>query len=397
MPEEVVQPRIRGFISTNAHPGGCAANVQAQIEITEALGTADGNMNALIVGASTGYGLAARIAAAFGYGAHTAAVIYDRPASERKTASAGYYNSVAFHEAARAAGLKADTINGDGFSDPVKKEAVELIRNRYGKIDLFIHSLAAPRRVHPKTGVTHSSTLKPIGRDFSSKTINLNTGKVETVRIPKATGLEIADTIQVMGGEDCALWVDALLEADLFAENAQAVAFSYIGPEITHAVYRDGTIGMAKQHLEKTTPYLSERMREAVGGAAYVSVNKAIVSQASAAIPVVPLYISMLYPVMREIGGHETPIVQMNRLLREKLYADGQPETDPEGRIRLDDRELAPNIQREIAARWASVRTDNLLDFADFPGFRRNFRRLFGFDVAGVDYNAPTEIDLPLD
>ncbi len=396
MPEEVVQPRIRGFISINAHPEGCSANVRKQIDFTQTLGVDQRKMNALIIGASTGYGLASRIAAAFGYGADTVGVFYDRPASGRKTASAGYYNSVAFHEVAQEAGLKAGAVNGDGFSDPVKKQVVELLRGEYGKIDLLIHSLAAPRRTHPKTGVTHHSVLKPIGGDFKSKTIDLNTGKVETARIPQASGLEIADTIQVMGGEDFALWVDALLEADLFAEGARAVAFSYIGPEITHAVYRDGTIGMAKLHLEQTTPYLSERLEEAVGGSAYVSVNKAIVSQASAAIPVVPLYISMLYPVMREAGVHETPIMQMNRLLREKLMRDGETETDSEGRIRLDDKELDPNIQREIAARWASVRSDNLVDFADFPGFRRSFRRLFGFDVAGVDYMASTEIDRPL-
>jgi enoyl-[acyl-carrier protein] reductase / trans-2-enoyl-CoA reductase (NAD+) len=394
MAKEIVQPRIRGFIATNAHPEGCRARVQAQIETTQALGVDDSGGNVLVLGASNGYGLASRIVAGFGYGAKTLGVFFEREASAKRTATAGYYNSVAYHEAAEAAGLGAWSLNGDAFSDKLKADTVALIREHMGPIDTLIYSLAAPRRTHPKTGITHQSTLKPTGDVFTGKSINLNTGAVDTVTIEPASGVEVADTIQVMGGEDFALWVSLLLDEGLLAEGAKAVAYSYIGPAVTHDIYRSGTIGMAKLHLEETTPNLSERIADAVGGSAYVSVNKAVITPASAAIPVVPLYMSMLYPVMREVGTHEAPIDQMNRLFREHL--SGVPVTDDAGRIRLDDREMVEDVQQEIARRWDEVNTANLADYADFPGFQREFRQLFGFEVEGQDYGEPVEVERAL-
>jgi enoyl-[acyl-carrier protein] reductase/trans-2-enoyl-CoA reductase (NAD+) len=394
MAKEIVQPRIRGFIATNAHPEGCRMRVLSQIETTRELGTEDKRENVLVVGASHGYGLASRIVAAFGRGAKTLGCFYERPATGKRTATAGYYNAVAFHEAAEEAGLGAWSLNGDAFSDEVKAQAVEALREHMGPIDTLIYSLASPRRTHPKTGITHQSTLKPTGDPFTGKSINLNTGAVESVTIESASGIEVADTIQVMGGEDFALWVSLLLDEGLLAEGADAVAYSYVGPEVTHGIYRSGTIGMAKLHLEETAPHLSQRMADAVGGRAYVSVNKGVITPASAAIPVVPLYMSMLYPVMRAAGTHEAPIDQMNRLFREHL--DGTPVTDDAGRIRLDDREMAAEVQGEIARRWAAVDTDNLAQYADFRGYQSEFRQLFGFEVEGLDYGEPVEIERAL-
>jgi len=397
MAREVIQPRIRGFICTNAHPDGCRANVQRQIAVTNSLGTLPLQPNVLVIGASTGYGLAARIACAFGFGARTCGVFYERPPDGSRTASAGYYNAAAFHAAARGMGLYAKSLNGDAFSDAVKTATLETVARDLGKVDLLIYSLASPRRTHPRTGVTHNSVLKPIGSAYTSKSIDLNSGEVVEVTLPPATETEIADTIAVMGGEDWEMWIRALEEADLLAEGARTVAFSYIGPELTHPIYRHGTIGKAKEHLEQTANVLDKRLRERVGGGAYVSVNKAVVTQASAAIPVVPLYLSILYPVMRANGTHEDPIHQMNRLLRDHLNPRSTPTVDEERRIRLDDRELRPDVQAEVRRRWEAVNTSNLSELADFPGFQREFRRLFGFDVDMVDYHQPTETNVPLE
>lgn len=396
MAKEIVQPRIRGFIATNAHPEGCRARVLSQIETTRELGVEETGGNVLVVGASTGYGLASRIVAGFGYGAETLGIFYERPATEKRTATAGYYNSVAYHEAAKDAGIGAWSLNGDAFSEEIKAQAVDVIRQNMGPIDTLVYSLASPRRTHPATGITHRSALKPIGEAFTGKSINLNTGTVDSVTLEPATGIEVADTIQVMGGEDFALWVSLLLDAGLLAEGAKAVAYSYIGPEVTHGIYRSGTIGIAKMHLEETVPNVSQRIADAVGGCAYVSVNKGVITPASAAIPVVPLYMSMLYLVMREAGTHEAPIDQMNRLFRDHLA--GSPVTDDDGRIRLDDLEMADDIQTEIARRWDAVDTDNLAEHADFPGYQNEFRQLFGFEVAGLDYGEPVEVEraLPL-
>ncbi|GIX05845.1 MAG: enoyl-[acyl-carrier-protein] reductase [NADH] [Candidatus Poribacteria bacterium] len=308
----------------------------------------------------------------------------------------GYYNAVAFHEAAAKAGLPAYSLNGDAFSDSLKEEALRLIQEKLGGVDLVIYSLAAPRRIHPKTGVVHQSVLKPTGEPFTSKTIDLNTGQISEITLEPASGREVADTIEVMGGEDFAMWIDALLRADLLAPGARAAAFSYIGPELTHPVYRDGSIGEAKRHLELTAQNLRKRLEEAIDGAAYVSVNKAVVTQASAAIPVVPLYLSILYPVMEERGVHEAPIDQMNRLLRDHLAPGRQPQLDEEGRIRLDDKELRPDVQAEVLRRWEQITTETLDQLADFRRFQREFRQLFGFEVEGVDYTQPVEVDLRL-
>jgi enoyl-[acyl-carrier protein] reductase/trans-2-enoyl-CoA reductase (NAD+) len=394
---EVVRPRIRGFICTNAHPAGCAAAARDQIARTQAMGTRTDGGNVLVVGASTGYGLASRIVAAFGFGAKTVGVFYERPPDDTRTASAGYYNSVAFHRAAAEAGLYARSINGDAFSDAIKTETIGAIRSDLGAVSAVVYSLAAPRRLHPRTGATHNSVLKPIGQAYTSKSLDLNTGDVVEATFPPATGQEIEDTVAVMGGEDLAMWVDALLDAGALAPGARVVAFSYIGPELTHAIYRSGTIGKAKEHLEETVRDLAGRLRDAVGGSAYVSVNKAVVTQASAAIPVVPLYISLLYPIMKERGTHEDPVDQMNRLFRTHIAAGRTPAVDEEGRIRLDDGELDPAVQAELSARWKRVSSENIRAIADVEGFQQDFRRLFGFAVPNVDYDSPTEINLALE
>jgi enoyl-[acyl-carrier protein] reductase/trans-2-enoyl-CoA reductase (NAD+) len=383
MAQAVVHPRIRGFIATNSHPEGCRANIAEQIAAVPDGQTDTGPKNVLVVGASRGYGLATRIASAFGYGASTLGVFYERPPKGEQTASAGYYNAVAFHDAARDAGLLARSLNGDAFSVEMKAQVVDTLREEFGPVDLLIYSLASPRRTDPKTGTVHTSTLKPIGQEYTSKTIDLRSGEIKQITIEAATDQEIEDTV---------------------ADGARVVPFSYIGPALTHAIYRHGTIGRAKEDLESTTKELDGRLRQAVGGRATVSVNKAVVTAASAAIPVVPLYLSTLYPLMQSAGTHEAPIDQAVRLLADRLFppdvpADdpsAEPELDDEGRIRLDERELTPLIQDEIERRWNRVDSDNVGELADFGRFQREFRGLFGFDVEGVDYAASTEIDLPL-
>lgn len=394
---EVVQPRIRGFICTNSHPDGCRENVRRQIAVTDSLGALPLEQNVVVIGASTGYGLSTRIACAFGQQAKTYGVFFERPPDGSRTASAGYYNAVAFESAARERGLYAKSLNGDAFSDGVKEETLEAVARDMGKADLLVYSLASPRRTHPITGATHNSVLKPIGGAYTSKSLDLNSGEVTRVTLDAATDAEIADTVAVMGGEDWEMWVRAFEDADLLADGARTVAFSYIGPEVTHAIYRHGTIGRAKEHLESAANRLDERLRGSVGGGAYVSVNKAVVTQASSAIPVVPLYLSILYPIMRANGTHEDPIHQMNRLLRDHLNPRRTPTVDDERRIRLDDRELRADTQTEVAQRWEAITTENLAELADFDGFQREFRRLFGFDLDVINYEVPTETNRALD
>jgi len=393
MPLQTVEPRIRGFICTNAHPDGCRENLRSQVRVTASLGAAGDGLNVLVVGASTGYGLAARIAAAFGFGAKTVGVFFERPSGDGRTASAGYYNSVAFHEAASQNGLYASSLNGDAFSDDLKRQTLGIVKRDLGPVDLLIYSLASPRRTHPTTGVVHTSVLKPVGASERIKSLDLNSGEVTFVEMPPATQSEIDDTVAVMGGEDFGLWTRALLDEGLLAQGARAVAFSYTGPELTQGIYRRGTIGRAKEHLEATTRDLNDQLRRSVGGQALVSVNKAVVTQASAAIPAVPLYLSMLYPVMRDRAAHEDPIEQMNRLLRDHVGPGRDATLDDDGRIRLDDREMRVDIQEEIARRWVEVTNENLGRLADVDGYRSEFRRLFGFEVDGVDYGAATEVD----
>lgn len=385
-----IEPKIRGFICTTAHPEGCAQHVQEQINYVKQNRPISGPKKVLVIGASTGYGLASRITSTFGSGADTIGVFFERPASGKRTASAGWYNTAAFEQAARADGYYAKSINGDAFSDEIKQETIELIKEQFGQVDMVVYSLASPRRTHPKTGETFSSVLKPIGQSFTNKTVDTNSGEVSSVTIEPANEEEIEHTVAVMGGEDWEMWMDALEQAGVLADGAVTVAYSYIGPEVTHAVYREGTIGRAKEHLEETAHRLSDRL-SAKGGRAFVSVNKALVTQASAAIPVVPLYISLLFKVMKEKGIHEGCIEQIYRLYADRLYADEETLVDEKGRIRVDDLEMRTDIQAEVDALWGQVNSENLADISDIEGYRTEFLKLFGFGIDGVDYEADTD------
>jgi enoyl-[acyl-carrier protein] reductase/trans-2-enoyl-CoA reductase (NAD+) len=395
MSQQIIQQRKRGFICVNAHSEGCRHNVEKQItQVRQAMTPSGGIKNALILGASTGYGLASRIAAAWGFGAATLGVFYERPPKDGFTATAGYYNTVAFHEAARREGLLAASLNGDAFSDEVKRQAVETLRRSFGPLDLLIYSLASPRRVHPRTATIHDSVLKPIGESFTSKTVDLKSEKVVEVTIPPANEKEIADTVAVMGGEDWRGWVEMLMAEGLLAPGVRVLAYSYIGPHLTWPIYRDGTIGRAKQDLEQTARDLHQKLSRRLGGAALMSVNKAVVTQASVAIPVVPLYLSVLSRVMSQHNTHEAPIGQAIRLFRDALCSGDRRLLDAEGRIRLDTFELDPQVQAAIGRIWLAVSSENLYELTDFAGFKLAFDNLFGFNVDGVDYSAPTETDL---
>lgn len=400
MAVQIVKPRIRGFICTNAHPAGCHANVQHQIEVVQR-GLAANSMlskraavNALVIGASTGYGLASRIALTWGYGAKTLGLLYERPADSRRTASAGYYNTVAFHRQANQDGFFAESLNGDAFSDQMKQEAIGSIREHLGPLDILVYSIAAPRRINPRTGNSHQSVLKPIGAPYTGKTIDLSREVVAPVTIEPASAAEIADTIAVMGGEDLGMWVAALTEEGLLAPEVTVVAYTYIGSPLTWPIYRDGTIGKAKDDLKARVDALDERLAKELGGHAYISVNKAVVTQASAAIPVVPLYISILYDIMNAQGINEAPIEQMQRLFSQHLGPGLQPQLDSERYIRLDDRELQEDVTAAVTERWAQINTDNFHELSDYAGFRRRFRNLFGFEVDSVDYEATVETEL---
>lgn len=382
----------------NAHPEGCRRNVAQQVEAVRGSrpdGVA-GPQNVVVIGGSTGYGLASRIAAAWGFGAKTLGIFLERAPERGRTGSAGHYNTVAFHEYAKADGLFAASLNVDAFSDDAKRQAAEIIRREMGKADLVIYSVASPKRTSPRTGETYSSVLKPIGAAFRSRTIDLDSEVVTDVTIAPASERETADTVTVMGGEDWRFWIDALLGEGLLAEGARTVAYSYIGPELTWPVYRDGTIGAAKKDLEATARQLGALLREKIGGDARVAVNKAIVTQASAAIPVVPLYISILRRVMSEKGVEEGAIEQMARLFFARLMAGKALAADDAGRIRMDDREMRADVQVAAGDIWPEVTTENLAALTDFAGFKREFRNLFGFEVPGVDYSQPVEIDLQL-
>jgi enoyl-[acyl-carrier protein] reductase/trans-2-enoyl-CoA reductase (NAD+) len=391
MSAQVVKPRIRGFIATNAHPDGCAANVRAQVEVAQASLPGTGIDNVLVIGSSTGYGLSSAICGCFGYGASTLGVCFERPSTEDKGASAGWYNVAEAHRLAREQGRSFETINGDAFSEEIKQQAVDALKARFGKIDLLVYSLAAPRR-QGADGTVWNSVLKPIGSSHSAKTINLRSGAIEERTFDQATDQEIADTLMVMGGEDWADWVETLRDNDLLADSFRTVAYSYIGPQATQAIYRFGTIGHAKEHLEATAQTLNERLSADLRGGAWVSVNKAVVTQASAAIPGVPLYIGILFKVMKERGLHEGTIEQIVRLYRDHLISDGVPATDDGGRIRLDDLEMTPEVQATVDGIWNEVTTERVGELLDYEGYQRDFRQIFGFDVNGIDYDAPTEV-----
>ena len=395
-PPMIIKPKVRGFVCVTAHPEGCAAHVQQQIDFVRAKGPLkDLPKRVLVIGASTGYGLASRIVPAFAGGAATLGVFFEKPGEEGRTASAGWYNSVAFEKAAHAEGLYAKSINGDAFSDSIKQQTIEAIKADLGTVDAVIYSLASPRRPHPRTGVIFKSTLKPVGAPFSAKTVDTDKGLVTDITIEPANEQEIADTVAVMGGEDWAMWIEALSEAGVLAPGALTVAYSYIGPDLTWAIYRNGTIGRAKEDLEATAQRLTEKLA-LTGGRAWVSINKALVTQASSAIPVVPLYISLLYKVMKAHGLHEGCIEQIQRLFAERLANGAAPQPDEAGRLRLDDWEMHEDIQKEVAALWPQVTTENLPTLSDIAGYRAEFLRLFGFGLEGVDYGAESNPVAPL-
>lgn len=386
----IIKPRTRGFICTTAHPEGCARQVEQQIDYVKKHPAIHGPKNVLVIGASTGYGLASRIVAAFGAGANTVGVYRPSAASATRTASAGWYNSAAFEKAAVEAGLKSFSVTGDAFSAETKRKTADLIRSELGQVDLVVYSVATARRTHPETGETHTSVLKPIGRSYTNKTVNFHTGEVSTVTLEPASEQEIADTVTVMGGDDWKLWIDALEQAGALAEHAVTVAYSYIGSNITQPIYREGTIGRAKDHLEQTARDLSDRLSKG-GGRAYVTVSKALVTQSSSAIPVVPLYMSALYKTMKEKGIHEGTIEQMYRLFADRLYVSGETPVDAEGRIRIDDWEMRDDVQAEVAKLWDELDSENIYRLSDLKGFRREFFQLFGFEVDGVDYEQETD------
>ncbi len=392
----IIKPKVRGFICITAHPQGCAANVESQIQYVKSKGPlSQMPRRVLVIGASTGYGLASRITAAFGGNAGTIGVFFEKPAEETRTGSAGWYNSAAFENAAHEAGLYAKSINGDAFSDDLKRQVIELIKADLGQVDAVIYSLASPRRVHPKSGETFKSVLKPVGAPYTAKTVDTDKGIVSDITIEPATEQEIRDTTAVMGGEDWEMWIDALAGAGVLARGAVSVAYSYIGPRVTWAIYRNGTIGRAKEDLEATAARITEKLGP-VGGRAYVSINKALVTQASSAIPVVPLYISLLYRIMKEKGLHEGCIEQIQRLFAERLYNGASPQLDDKGRIRIDDLEMRADVQETAEAVWPTVTTENLSAITDIAGYREEFLRLFGFGLPGVDYEAETDPMVPV-
>lgn len=392
----IVQPKVRGFICITAHPTGCVNNIKEQIQYVEKHHKIDGPKNVLVIGSSTGYGLASRIVAAFGSGANTLGVAFEKPPTDKKTASPGWYNSAAFEHEATKKGLYARTINGDAFSDEIKAQTIDAIKTEMsGKIDLVVYSLASPRRIDPKTGDIYNSCLKPIGKTFSNKTVDVHKGEVTNVSIEPANEQDIEQTVKVMGGEDWQLWMDALLKADVLAQGCKTVAYTYIGPEITFPVYHQGTIGRAKAHLEQTAEALNKELKQKINGAAYISVNKALVTQASAAIPVVPLYISLLYKVMKEKGTHEGCIEQMYRLFAERLYSNNMP-VDDKNRIRIDDWEMQDDVQQAVVEKWLQVTTENLEDISDIKGYRDDFYKLFGFNRDDVDYSQDVDIELQI-
>ena len=395
MPLEVVEPRIRGFISLTAHPEGCAERVRREVETVRGAGPMPPLENALVIGSSTGYGLASLLCSLFGAGAATLGVCLERAPRGDRGGSAGWYNLAEAHRLAAAGGRHLETVNGDAFSADVKRRVMEALAERFGPLDLVVYSLAAPRRDDEASGTSWRTTLKPVGAPFRGKSIDLRSGEVRETSIEAASAEEIEGTVRVMGGDDWAAWMEQLREAGLLAPGARTLAYSYVGGELTQAIYRHGTIGRAKEHLEATAREISSRLA-GDGGGAWVSLNKAVVTQASAAIPAFALYAAILFRVMKERGTHEGPTEQIVRLFGERLAAAAAGEVDAEGRIRLDDLEMEPAVQARVAGIWEQIATENLEQLSDYRGYRRDFEQLFGFGVEGVDYAEPTELDRPL-
>ncbi|MBC8720316.1 enoyl-ACP reductase FabV [Paraburkholderia sp. 31.1] len=383
----IIKPRVRGFICVSTHPTGCEANVKEQIEYVKARGPiANGPKKVLVIGASTGYGLAARISAAFGSGASTLGVFFERAGSETKAGTAGWYNTAAFEKFATAEGLYATSINGDAFSDEVKARTIEVIKRDLGQVDLVVYSLAAPKRQHPKTGEVFSSVLKPIGKAVNLRGIDTDKEVIKETVLEPATPEEIAHTVAVMGGEDWQMWMDALGVAGVLADGARTTAFTYLGEKITHDIYWNGSIGAAKKDLDQKVVGIRSKLA-AKGGDARVAVLKAVVTQASSAIPMMPLYLSLLFKVMKEKGTHEGCIEQVYGLYKDSLYGS-QPHLDDEGRLRADYKELDPQVQGRVQELWNQVSNDNIYELTDFAGYKTDFLRLFGFEMKGVDYDA---------
>ena len=385
----VVEPKVRGFICVTAHPEGCRENVRRQIEYAKNQGRRDCPKKVLVIGCSTGYGLASRISAAYIGGADTLGIMFEKESNGKRTATPGLYNTRAFEEFAKKDGLYAKTINGDAFSKEIKDETIETIRKDMGKVDMVIYSLAAPRRT-TADGTTYQSSLKTTSSDFTEKSWNLDNDTISEATITPATEEEVIGTVKVMGGEDWIDWIDALKEADVLADNAITVAYSYIGPELTYPVYFNGTIGMAKKHLFESSEKINEKYGEE-GIKAYVSVNKALVTQASSAIPIVPLYFAILYKVMKEKNIHEGCIEQMSRLFTEKLF-NGEVVLDETGKIRLDDWELREDVQKEVMDIWSKINSDNIKELADVEGYWEDFYHMFGFKFDNIDYTKDVDI-----
>ncbi|MDN7136643.1 trans-2-enoyl-CoA reductase family protein [Pseudidiomarina sp. 1ASP75-14] len=386
----VIKPKIRGFICTNAHPVGCAKHVQEQVDYVKRKGEIAGApKRVLVIGSSTGYGLASRITAAFGAGAKTLGVCFEKEPTERKTATAGWYNTAAFHDAAHEEGLYADTINGDAFSDEVKAQAIEKIKANMGKVDLVIYSLASPKRKDPDTGEVYSSTLKPVGKAYTTKTYDTDKDEVKEITLEPATEEEIENTVKVMGGEDWERWLKFLADADVLADNAKTTAYTYIGKELTWPIYGHATIGKAKEDLDRAATAIRGEHRE-LNVEAYVSSLKALVTQASSAIPVMPLYISLIYRVMKDEGTHEGCIEQIYGLFSEGLYGD-EPILDGAGRMRMDGKETNEETQAKVKELWDKVNQDNFHELADYEEYHSDFLKLFGFGMAGVDYDADVD------
>ncbi|MCX7120527.1 MAG: trans-2-enoyl-CoA reductase family protein [Gammaproteobacteria bacterium] len=392
----IVEPKVRGFICTTAHPAGCYRNVLDQINYVKSQpALAVKPRNVLVIGASTGYGLSSRIAATYA-GAKTMGVFFEKPASDKRTATAGWYNTAAFEKIAHEDGHYAKSINGDAFSNDVKKQVVDLIKHDLGKVDLIIYSLASPRRTDPVTGETYHSTLKPVESVYRNKTVDPLTGTVSEIAIEPANADDIAHTVAVMGGDDWKLWIDLLRKENCLSDDAITCAYSYVGPELTHAIYKNGTIGKAKDHLLKTAHELDQQLQK-TGGRAFVSVNKALVTQSSSAIPVVPLYISILFKIMKAKKTHEGCIEQMVRLFHDFIYTGRPISVDDEQRVRIDDLEMQDDVQKSIEEIWHKIATDNINELSDIGGYRDDFYKLFGFKVDGVDYAKEVDIDVKIE
>ena len=390
----IIKPRVRGFMCITTHPTGCAVNVCNQIDYVKQQGNIVGPKKVLVIGASTGYGLASRITAAFGCGAATLGVFFEKEGTAEKPASAGWYNSAAFHHEAQQAGLYAKSINGDAFSNEIKQKAIDTIKADLGQVDLVIYSLASPRRQHPVTGVVHTSTLKPIGKDIVMRGINTDKEVIQEMSVAAATEEEIANTVAVMGGEDWQIWIDALDAAGVLAPNAMTAAYTYLGAELTWDIYWNGTIGAAKKDLDSCAQAINAKLAPR-GGHARVAVLKAVVTQASSAIPVMPLYLALLFKVMKAHGTHEGCIEQVYGLLRDSLYGFA-PHIDAYGRWRADYKELNQEVQQEVAALWSQVTTETIGTMTDFTGYKTGFLQLFGFEMPGVDYEAEVDPLVPI-